>query len=92
MSNKFHILERKVPERYTHLLSVDWFRRWTFRERIAILFGCNVAVCIRVACRYSPGAIKPFVRAEVTKQLQASDLLKTQMANALIEANENAGK
>lgn len=86
--NKPHLTERELPAKFSRVLEVDWFRRWTLKERLQILVGYNVAVCIRIACRHSAGAIRPFVRAETTKQLHPSDLLKTQMANALIEANE----
>lgn len=82
------IPERPIPMKFSRLIEVDWFRTFTFRERLRLLLGYNVAVCIRIACRHSAGDIRPFVRAETTKQLHASDLLKTQMANAMAEANE----
>lgn len=77
-------IEREVPTVYQYEIRTDWFREFRWWERLFILFGCNLAVVIRVPTQHNPGKFQPVVAGEVTKQTKASDYLKEQMSNLLV--------
>lgn len=57
----------KMPSIYRQILKTEWFRQFTFRERIAILFGANLVVMIGVATRHRVGEFQPMVIGKVSK-------------------------
>lgn len=77
--------EREVPTVYRHILSADWFRKFSLWDRIRILFGFNLIVCVRITTVNSPGRFQPIIAAEVTKETTASNYLTEQMKNVLVE-------
>lgn len=62
MSNRVKI---KTKTRWLHLMSFDWHRRFTFTERLKILFGGGCNVLMRVPCQHVPGNYQPIVKAIV---------------------------
>lgn len=73
MSNK--IRERATPIECRHLMSADWFRKFTLKERLQILFGFNLIVMIRIATQHHPGQFKAIVAGHATKLMKPDDAM-----------------
>ena len=82
---KPQVNEREVPVVYRHVLSVDWFRQFTFMDRVRIFLGYNLVVAVRIATRNDPNKFQPIIAGEVTKETTPSSYLKEQMKNVLVE-------
>jgi hypothetical protein len=83
-----HQVGTEMPVVYRHVLSCDWLRTFTFKDRIRILFGCSLVVAIRIACRHDPGLIQPVIAGEVSIETSPSERLKLQMDSILVEEKE----
>ncbi len=83
MSNRFKPKDRVLPVQCNHLLSADWFRRFTLSERIRILFGFNLIVLIRIPTQHHPGQFKPVVAGHTTKFLKPDDIMLEKMQAVL---------
>lgn len=73
----------KVPTVYRHVQNLDWFRVFTWRERIKILFGYNLNVLIRLRVQHNPGDFDPIIAGEVTPYEHPSELLRSRIAEDL---------
>lgn len=76
------------PEVYGHRISIEWFREFSFLQRIAILFGANLVVTIGIATRHNPGAFHPFIIGEITKHRTATDKVKATVADMLVDRDK----
>jgi hypothetical protein len=65
------------------MLSADWFRKFTLRERLQILFGFNLIVLIRIPTQHHPGQFKPVVAGHTTKLLKPDDAMLEKMKAVL---------
>src|SRR5688572_30453003 len=59
--------ERKVPTQYRDLIKCEWQRRFTFWERIGILFGSTLLVQIGIATQHRTGKFQPLILGKVSK-------------------------
>jgi len=66
---------RPLPPAFRHVIKVDWFRKFTFWERIHILLGCNLLVLVRIPTLHKPGETHPILAAEVADAAQPSDVM-----------------
>jgi hypothetical protein len=82
-------IERETPTVFRHVLGFDWVREFTFKERIKILFGGTLKVVTKVACSNNPGKIQPVIAGEVSNLTSASEHLKQQMKDVLIDQKGN---
>lgn len=82
---------RPAPEVYRHIIKNEWFREFTIRERLAILFGCNMVVMIGIATRHNPGAMQPLVLGRVSYQKNATDYMKSIVEGMLEERQSKGG-
>jgi hypothetical protein len=57
-------------------MRVDWFRTFTFSERLRILLGFNANVLIRIPCQHNPGKVQPLVKIVVSPELTADSQVK----------------
>ena len=78
--------ERPLPEKFRHVISVDWFRTFSWKERLLIALGYNLAVYIRVPTRHNPASLQPVIGAEVSHHLNAESAVKEQLDHVLEEA------
>ena len=62
-------------------MSVDWFRKFTLKERIKILFGFNFVVAIRVVTVNACGAYEPVIKGQTTIRLNSQDQALEQFEN-----------
>lgn len=79
----------KVPEVFRHVIKVDWFREFTLKERLAILFGANLRVFIRIPTRHNPAALQPVIMAELSKYPDAQSEMAAQLENLMIDQEQD---
>lgn len=79
------ITERKVPTVFRDLVKVEWFREFTFWERIKILFGCNLVTMTGIATQHKVGEMQPMIIGLVSYQKNASDHMKNVVGNMIEE-------
>lgn len=60
---------RVVPTPPKHKLTVEHFRRITWRERIKILCGFNLVVTLDVLTAHRPGDFTPNLNVRLTKEI-----------------------
>lgn len=72
-----------MPPKYKHVLSVDWFRKFTLKERLKILFGYNIVVAFRVVTVNACGAYEPVIKAETTKNIDSKQQSLEQFENEI---------
>ncbi len=65
-------LQKPLPPSFRHVMRFDWFREFTWAERLKILFGGNLFVLIRIPTLHNPGQSAPIIAGEVTKHQTAS--------------------
>lgn len=80
---KTKLPERPLPEAHKHLMKIDWFRRFTFLERLQIFFGYNLVVLCRVKLPHAPGRFAPYVIAQTVPHHVAADSLEIKIRNEL---------
>lgn len=74
-----------APKLFRHVIEVDWFRKFTWPERLHILLGCNLNVLIRIPTLHKPGEHSPIVIGEVSDAQSPSDQAQKAM-KAQVEA------
>jgi hypothetical protein len=57
----------KELEKMPFWLPFVYHRRFTFWDRVRILFGRNIVIPMQIACRHSPGEFQPVAICYVTK-------------------------
>jgi hypothetical protein len=69
-----------VPEKMEHYIKFVWHRKFTFWDRLRILFaGKNLVVPIAVACRNSPGNCQPVAIGYLTKSTDADQFMQNEL-------------
>ena len=76
-----------MPTKFNHEISVDWFRRFTMKERLKILFGFNLAVAVRIVTVNAVGKYQPVIMAETSKFTTPSAQVQDRLKNVLAEQN-----
>lgn len=74
---------RTLPTMFKHIVKVEWYRRFTLRERIAILFGANFVAMIGVATQHSPGSLQPLIVGNVSKHTTPDSHMRECIENML---------
>jgi hypothetical protein len=75
----------QVP--FNHSIETEWFREFTWKERIAIFFGCNVLVQIAIFTRHNSGEFQPVIRGIISKERTAKEHV-SELAKAAVEAKK----
>jgi len=78
---------RVLPTKFTGVISTDWHRTFTLKERLKILLGYNFSVAIRIVTVNSPGKFNPIIVGETTKHTSPSEMVKERLQNVLAEQN-----
>lgn len=86
--SKPNLFHRVQPTKFRAIMSFDWFRKFTMKERIKILCGFNMTVAVRIPVEHSPGKYNPVVVAETSKFKEPSDQVKDRLKNVLEEHNQ----
>jgi len=79
------ITERKVPTKFRCNIKWEWFREFSFWERIKILFGCNLVVMTGCATQHSPGEFQPMLMGRVSYDKNASEFMQRVCSNIIEE-------
>jgi hypothetical protein len=66
----------KVPTVYKYRVNLDWFRAFTWKERIKILFGYSLFVVIRVRTKHNAGEIDPVIAGSVVEHNNPDEFLR----------------
>jgi len=84
MSNKIlKMRELALPVQCKHLMSADWFRRFTLKERLEIMFGFNLNVMIRIPTQHHPGQFNPLIAGHTSKLVKPDDIMLEKMKAVL---------
>lgn len=67
---------KPVPTVFKHIIKIEYFRRFSFRERIAILFGSGIVLQIGCATQHSPGVFQPLILGKVTKETSPDSYMR----------------
>jgi hypothetical protein len=81
---------RVLPPAFRHITEVDWNRRFSWKERLQILFGYTLNVMVRIPSLHKPGVIASIVMAETSQYQNASEMLKANMQACLREQSGDA--
>lgn len=84
------VTEKPVPTVWRSEFSFEWFREFTFLERVKILFGCNLVVMVGVATQHSPGKYQPLVMGNVSHERNATEHMKHVCSNLLAEKSSKS--
>jgi hypothetical protein len=84
------VTEKPVPTQWRSEFSFEWFRHFTFWERVKIAFGCNLVVMIGVATQHSPGKYQPLVIGNVSHDSNATEHMKHVCQNLLAERSSKS--
>ena len=83
---------KPVPTVYRHVIKVEWYRRFTWSERLAILFGSGLVVMEGIATQHSPGAFQPLLIGKVTKSTTPDDFMRSVCENMIEEREKGAAQ
>lgn len=64
---------KPLPPTFRFRHDYDWFRRFTWKERLKILIGCNLFVRVQFFTVNSPGQTQPVFIGAVSEQKTAID-------------------
>ncbi len=78
---------KPLPTVWRHVIKIEHFRAFSFRERIQILFGYNLVTAIGIATEHSPGNQQPYIVMATSRESKASELMKQQAHEILIAQN-----
>lgn len=80
--------QKNMPVVYRHLVKIEWFRTFTWRERLAIAMGANLVVLGGVACERDPGREPaPAMFGQVSKHTTPDGHMREAVENMLVDAN-----
>lgn len=85
--SKPYLRDKVMPTKFAGTISTDWFRKFTLKERLQILFGYNLSVAVRIVCVHAPGKFNPIIAAETTKHTEPSEQITDRLKNVLAEQN-----
>lgn len=68
--NNNHHRGRELPTKMKEEIHLEFFRKFTLKERIKILIGFNIRNVVRIETQHRTGKIKPMLTTEVTQDLQ----------------------
>jgi hypothetical protein len=57
-----------VKPAFRHVIEIDWFRQFTWKERMQILLGYQLQVMIRIPTLHKPGVFDRFIKSVVTEE------------------------
>lgn len=78
--------ERVMPVVYRGgIIKVEWFRKFTFRERLAIMFGANFTTMTGIACQHKAGAYQPMIVGKVSKHPSPDEHMREAIENMLLD-------
>jgi hypothetical protein len=79
---------RVLPVKYKGgIIKLEWFRKFTFRERIMLLFGANFVVMVGVACEHSAGRWQPMIAGQCSKHTTPDDHMREAIENMIAPEN-----
>lgn len=78
---------RLLPVKFAHVIKCEYFRRFTFIERLKLLLGYNVVVMCGIAVRHNPGVAHPKFISQVSKHTEPSNHMREVIATTLEESN-----
>lgn len=62
---------RIVPPQFKHVMELQWFRKFTWQQRLFIALGCPVKVDLKILCEHSPGKISSDLMLEPAPKEEA---------------------
>ncbi len=74
---------RELPPRFRHVITTNYFRTFTFKERLGLLFGCGFLVKISVWCVNRPGRFDPVFASSVVREMTAEDRAAAEIRESL---------
>lgn len=81
--NKPVLNERVLPTKLcSDVIEIDWFRRFTLKERLKILLGFNLIVGVRIGTQHKPGKFAQIIIGELSDQPTAAEHLKARLERA----------
>jgi hypothetical protein len=79
---------RVMPTLYKGgIIKIEWFRKFTWRERFAIFFGANFVLMIGVACKHNVGSFQPMVVGKCSKNTTPDNEMKEAIENMAAPEN-----
>lgn len=63
---------------------MEWFRKFTLRERLLLIFGHNMVVMIGVACQHSPGTFQPMIIGKCSKNQTPDQQMRENVDHLLV--------
>jgi hypothetical protein len=85
--------QREMPVIYKGgLIKIEWFRKFTFRERLALLFGANFVVMAGVACEHRVGRFQPIMVGQCSKHTTPDNLMREAVENMVADKESVVAK
>lgn len=79
---------RVLPVKYKGgIIKIEWFRKFTWRERFALFFGANFVVMVGVACEHSAGRFQPMVAGQCSKDTSPDAHMRDAIENMIAPEN-----
>lgn len=76
--------QRELPVLYKGgIIKLEWFRKFTWRERFALLFGANFVVMVGVACEHRAGRFQPMIAGQCSKHTTPDNHMREAIDNML---------
>lgn len=67
---------RYLPPVWKKLVQCEWFRRFTWKERLQIFFGYRVRLTMKMATEHSPGRYQADLTLVTCKDIDPKDIRK----------------
>jgi hypothetical protein len=84
--------DRPLPPVYSFILKTEWMRRFTWKERLAIIFGSPLVVMIGIATRHNPGQHQPLIMGKVSKALTPDAHMRNVINNMIVRQDKEIQK
>jgi hypothetical protein len=62
------ITERIIPPKYKHVIDSEFLLRLTLKERLLLIFGCNLQLAHRLTVEHLPGKHHPTLMHKVVNK------------------------
>lgn len=73
----------EVPPKFCTKIDHEWFRTFSFWDRVKILFGANLQVVICICTEHRPGRFQFLVGGTTSNHTSAVNHLKAQIKEAM---------
>jgi len=69
MSNKIPYTKRPVPPKFKHVIQAEFYRAFTWTERLQILLGYRSIISVHITVEQKPGMFDPKMTFRTTKEI-----------------------